>query len=228
MVSPEFAGDREFRSRFAHEWEIAASIEHSNVIPVYEVGEAAALLYSAMRYVEGTDLRAVIATEGRLSAARAGGILAELTAALDAAHAHGLVHRDVKPANVLMAREGAREQVYLTDFGLAKPASSPSRTRTGPFVGTLDYAAPEQLQGQRVDARTDVYAAGCVLYQMVTGRVPFPQEHEAAIMWAHISAGAAIRAGAGPIPAGAARRGDRARDGEGPRPPLRVRRRPRP
>ena len=187
VVSPEFAGDAEFRSRFEHECEIAASIEHSNVIPVYEVGDAAGLLYIAMRYVEGTDLRAVITTEGRLSPARAGGILSQLAAALDAAHAHGLVHRDVKPANVLLAREGDREQVYLTDFGLAKPASSPGRTRVGAFVGTLDYAAPEQLQGQRVDARTDVYAAGCLLYEMLTGRVPFEQEHEASIIYAHMT-----------------------------------------
>ena len=187
VVSPEFAGDADFRSRFEHECEIAASIEHSNVIPVYEVGDAAGLLYIAMRYVEGTDLRAVITTEGRLSPARAGGILSQLAAALDAAHAHGLVHRDVKPANVLLAREGDREQVYLTDFGLAKPASSPGRTRVGTFVGTLDYAAPEQLQGQRVDARTDVYAAGCLLYEMLTGRVPFEQEHEASIIYAHMT-----------------------------------------
>lgn len=187
VVSPEFADDGEFRSRFEHECEIAASIEHSNVIPVYEVGDESGHLYIAMRYVEGTDLRAVIAAEGQLDAARATGILAQLTAALDAAHAHGLVHRDVKPGNVLLAREGDREQVYLTDFGLAKPTSSAGRTRVGMFVGTLDYAAPEQLQGQRVDARTDVYAAGCVLFEMLTGRVPFEQEHEASILWAHMT-----------------------------------------
>ena len=188
VVSPQLAGDGDFRERFAHESEIAASIEHSNVIPVYDVGEENNLLYITMRYVEGTDLRAVIASEGRLAPQRAVHILVELAAALDAAHAHGLVHRDVKPANVLIAHEGQREHVYLTDFGLAKLAASGGQTRTGMFVGTLDYAAPEQLEGQRVDARTDVYAAGCVLYQMLTGSVPFPQEHEAAIMWAHISA----------------------------------------
>ncbi len=188
VISPQLAGDREFRDRFAHESEIAASIEHSNVIPVYEVGEESGLLYIVMRYVEGTDLRSMIEAEGRLALPRAVAILAELTAALDAAHEHGLVHRDIKPANVLIAREGARDHVYLTDFGLAKLAAGGSRTRTGLFVGTLDYAAPEQLEGRRVDARTDVYAAGCVLFHMVTGSVPFPQEHEAAIMWAHISA----------------------------------------
>ncbi len=187
VVSPEFADDAEFRSRFEHECEIAASIEHSNVIPVYEVGDAAGHLYIAMRYVAGTDLGAILRAEGRLDPVRATRILAELTAALDAAHARGLVHRDIKPGNVLIAREGDRDHVYLTDFGLAKPASSDGRTRVGAFVGTLDYAAPEQLQGQRVDARTDVYAAGCLLFEMLTGRVPFAEEHEASIIYAHMS-----------------------------------------
>jgi predicted Ser/Thr protein kinase len=188
VISPQLAGDKEFRERFAYESQIAASIEHSNVIPVYEVGEEAGLLYIAMRYVDGTDLGAVIAAEGRLAPDRAVAILAELAAALDAAHARGLVHRDVKPANVLIAREGPREHVYLTDFGLAKLSAADGRTRAGAFVGTLDYAAPEQLEGKRVDARTDVYAAGCLLYHMLTGSVPFPHDHEAAIMMAHLSA----------------------------------------
>ena len=187
VVSPELADDADFRSRFEHECEIAASIEHSNVIPVYEVGEESGQLYIAMRYVEGTDLRAVIAAEGRLEPVRATGILSQLSAALDAAHFRGLVHRDVKPGNVLLAREGEREHVYLTDFGLAKPASSAGRTRVGAFVGTLDYAAPEQLEGRRVDARTDVYAAGCMLFEMLAGRVPFEQDHEASIIWAHMA-----------------------------------------
>jgi predicted Ser/Thr protein kinase len=187
VVSPEFADDAEFRTRFEHECEIAASIEHSNVIPVYAVGDEAGLLYIAMRYVDGTDLGAALRAEDRLDPGRATRILSELTAALDAAHAHGLVHRDIKPGNVLLAREADRDHVYLTDFGLAKPASTPGRTRVGAFVGTLDYAAPEQLQGQRVDARTDVYAAGCLLYEMLTGHVPFEQEHEASIIYAHIT-----------------------------------------
>jgi hypothetical protein len=188
VISPQLASDSEFRERFARESDIATSIEHSNVIPVYDVGEERNLLYIAMRYVEGTDLRSVIAAEGRLAPHRAVNIVVQLAAALDAAHAHGLVHRDIKPGNVLIAREGLREHVYLTDFGLAKLAASGGRTRTGMFVGTLDYAAPEQLEGHRVDARTDVYAAGCVLYQMLTGSVPFPHEHQAAIMWSHMSA----------------------------------------
>lgn len=188
VISPELADDSGFRERFTHESEIAASIEHSHVIPVYEVGEESHRLFIVMRYVEGTDLGRVIAAEGRVTPRRAVQILAQLTSALDAAHAHGLVHRDVKPANVLIARESSADHVYLTDFGLAKFAVSGGLTRTGMFVGTIDYAAPEQFEGRRVDARTDVYAAGCVLYNMLTGSVPFPCESEAAIMWAHLSA----------------------------------------
>ena len=188
VISPELADDSGFRDRFTNESEIAASIEHSNVIPVYEVGEECHRLFIVMRYVEGTDLGRVIAAEGRVTPRRAVQILVQLTSALDAAHARGLVHRDVKPANVLIARESSADHVYLTDFGLAKFAVSGGLTRTGMFVGTIDYAAPEQFEGRRVDARTDVYAAGCVLYNMLSGSVPFPRESEAAIMWAHLSA----------------------------------------
>jgi serine/threonine protein kinase len=189
VISPALAGDSGFRERFAHESEIAASIEHSNVIPVYEVGEDSGRLFIAMRYVDGTDLGRVIAAEGRVEPRPAVQILAQLTSALDAAHARGLVHRDVKPANVLIARESDLDHVYLTDFGLAKLALSGGQTRTGMFVGTIHYAAPEQFEGGRVDARTDVYAAGCVLYNMLTGSAPFPRDSEAAVMWAHLSAG---------------------------------------
>jgi len=139
--------------------------------------------------VQGTDLGRVIAAEGRVAPERAVGIVAQLTSALDAAHARGLVHRDVKPANVLIAREGGGDHVYLTDFGLAKFAVGGGVTRTGMFVGTIDFAAPEQFEGRRVDARTDVYAAGCVLYNMLTGSVPFPRQDDVAIMWAHMSSG---------------------------------------
>jgi len=189
VISPALAGDSGFRERFARESEIAASIEHSNVIPVYEVGEESQRLFIATRYVQGTDLDRMIAAEGRLVPRKAVQILAQLTAALDAAHARGLVHRDVKPANVLIAGESGADHVYLTDFGLAKLARSGGPTRTGMFVGTLHYAAPEQFEGGRVDARTDVYAAGCVLYNMLTGSAPFPRDSEAAVIWAHLSAG---------------------------------------
>ena len=188
VISPELADDSGFRERFTRESELAASIEHSNVIPVYEVGEESHRLFIVMRYVEGTDLATLIAAEGRVAPRRAVHLLGQLASALDAAHARGLVHRDVKPANVLIAREGGTDHIYLTDFGLARFAAGAGQTRTGMFVGTSDFAAPEQYEARRVDARTDVYAAGCVLYTMLTGSVPFPREHEAAIMWAHLSA----------------------------------------
>ncbi len=188
VITPLLAQDPSFRERFAHESETAASIEHSNVLPVYEVGEDSELLFIAMRYIEGTDLGKLIAAEGRLPAPRAVDILSQLAAALDAAHARGLVHRDVKPANVLVAPESGRDHVYLTDFGLAKLVDKRGQTRTGMFLGTLDYAAPEQFEGRRVDARTDIYACGCLLFHMLTGRVPYTQESEAAIMMAHVSA----------------------------------------
>lgn len=128
-----------------------------------------------MRYVPGTDLRAVLARDGPLSPADAARITEQVAAALDAAHARGLVHRDVKPANVLVAGNDASGHLYLADFGLTKEmdAQSGGLTKTGQFVGTLDYVAPEQIQGERVDARSDVYALGCVLFQMISGRVPY-------------------------------------------------------
>ena len=187
VISPQFAGDAEFRERFERESEIAAAIEHPNVIPVYEVGSDRGLVFIAMRFVDGTDLRELIHRIGRLDPPRAARIVSHVADAVDASHACGLVHRDIKPANVLVAHEGEREHVYLTDFGLAKPASGDGPTRTGMFVGTLDYAAPEQIQGARLDARTDVYGLGCVLYQAVTGEVPFPADSDHAKMFAHVT-----------------------------------------
>lgn len=188
VISPDLAGDAGFRERFERETELAADIEHSNVLPVYRVGEEAGLLYLITRYVEGTDLAALLAAQGRLEPRRAVGIVAQVCEALDAAHARGLVHRDVKPANVLIATEGGRDHAYLADFGLTKRLDATSGlTRTGTFFGTLDYAAPEQFEGGRVDARTDVYATGCVLYHALTGHVPFPAESAAAGMFAHMS-----------------------------------------
>src|SRR5215210_1757843 len=141
-----------------------------------------------MRYVEGDDLRDIIAAEGRLDPGRAARILAQVAWALDAAHARGLVHRDVKPANVLVTRGGELEHAYLTDFGLTKRSTSESRlTAAGEWVGTVDYVAPEQLRGDAVDARADIYALGCVLYEALTGRVPFPRDNELAKLWGHMS-----------------------------------------
>jgi serine/threonine protein kinase len=188
VISPALAADAGFRERFERESDVAATIEHSNVLPVFRVGEEAGLLFLAMRFVEGTDLAAIIADGGRLEPRRAVDIFVQVCSALDAAHARGLVHRDVKPANVLIAREGGREHVYLTDFGLAKHHDAVGGpTATGYFMGTLDYAAPEQFESGQLDARTDVYAAGCMLYHSLAGRVPFPAENPAARMFAHLT-----------------------------------------
>jgi hypothetical protein len=184
LIAPDLAQDEGFRQRFQQESMTAASIDHPNVIPIYHAGEEGGKLYITMRYVEGTDLRAMIAERGKVEPSTAARIVSEVASALDAAHAHGLVHRDVKPANVLIGESG---QAYLTDFGLTKHAASQSGlTKTGMFVGTLDYIAPEQLQGGEVDARVDVYALGCVLYQALTGSVPYPRDSEPAKIWAHM------------------------------------------
>src|SRR4051812_14492170 len=184
LIAADFAGDRSFRERFKREWETAASIDHPNVIPVYEAGEAEQHLFIAMRYVEGLDLAQLLAREPELAPERAVRIIAQVAAALDAAHARGLVHRDVKPANVLI---GAEEHVYLTDFGLTKHASQDALTKTGLFVGSVDYAAPEQIRGEAMDARTDVYSLGCVFYQTLTKRLPYDKPADMAKMYAHVS-----------------------------------------
>ena len=189
LVAPALLEDSTHRERFKRESEIAASIDHPNVIPIYQTGDEGGLMFIAMRWVEGTDLAALLAEGGPLDPGRAAHLVAQVAAALDAAHAHGLVHRDVKPANVLLAAE---DHVYLTDFGLSRHAVSEPGirpvTRAGRWVGTLDYVAPEQIEGRPVDARTDVYALGCVLYELLTGTPPFARETELATLWAHVHA----------------------------------------
>jgi predicted Ser/Thr protein kinase len=186
VISPEFANDPGFQERFARESELAARIEHPNVIPVYSVGEDAGVLYIAMRFVDGTDLREVLTQAGRLEPRHAVAIVNQIAEALDAAHSLGLVHRDVKPSNVLIATSGGNEHAYLTDFGLSRHIdSSQGVTATGAFVGTIDYVAPEQVRGERLDARTDVYSLGCMLFQSLTGTVPFPLPNDIAKMYAH-------------------------------------------
>src|SRR4051812_31580475 len=184
VVAPAFAHDEEFQARFQRESKLAASIEHPNVIPVYEAGEQDGTLFLAMRYVDGTDLKSLLSREGRLEPIRAARFVAQIANALNAAHAAGLVHRDVKPANALLA---AQDHVYLTDFGLTKRAASGSAmTKTGQLVGTVDYVAPEQVEGSSVDARTDVYSLACVLYHLLTGHVPFDKPTEMAKLFAHV------------------------------------------
>ena len=186
ILSVDLAGDPKFRERFVRESRIAAGMEHPNIIPVYEAGEAQGVLYIAMRLVRGTDLRAFLDDEGTPSVQRTLDLLGQVAGALDAAHAEGLVHRDVKPANILIAR-GKAEHVYLSDFGLTKRTSSePGITDTGQFVGTLDYAAPEQFEGKPLDGRTDQYSLGCVLYECLAGQAPFQRDQQAALMYAHL------------------------------------------
>jgi predicted Ser/Thr protein kinase len=185
VIAPDLAEDPGFRERFTTESQIAASIDHPNVIPVYEAGEHDGLLYLSMRYVDGTDLGKLLRSETRLEARRGANILLQAAEALDAAHQRGLVHRDVKPGNILIA---AGDRTYLTDFGLTKHAESASGlTKTGTWVGTVDYVAPEQIQGEHVDARSDVYALGCVLFHTLSGQIPFPRPSEIAKIYAHLS-----------------------------------------
>src|SRR5215211_4622944 len=177
----QLAEDPEFRDRFVRESRAAASIDHPNVIPMYYTGENDGTLYIAMRYVEGSDLRTLVRAEGRLDAGRAAHVVSQVASALDAAHARGIVHRDVKPANVLL---GAADHAYLTDFGLTKSLTSHTgSTRDGGWVGTLGYVAPEQIRGERLDARADVYALGCVLYHSLAGAPPYQRESDEATLW---------------------------------------------
>ena len=188
LITPERASDPLYRERFKRESRLAAAIEHPNVIPVYEAGEDDGVLFIAMRLVDGIDLAAVLAHSGAIDPGRVTAILVQLAAAIDAAHAHGLVHRDVKPANILLTFDQP-EHVYLTDFGVAKRVgAATSATATGQWVGTMDYLAPELIRGESVDGASDIYAATCVLCHCLTGQVPFPRDNEAAQLWAHVNA----------------------------------------
>jgi ABC-type branched-subunit amino acid transport system substrate-binding protein/predicted Ser/Thr protein kinase len=182
LIAPELADDDQFRARFLREPKLAASLDHPNVIPIYEAGEHEGQLYLAMRFVEGSDLRTLLDRDGKLSPERTLAILTQVAGALDAAHRRALVHRDMKPANVLLDEDG---HAYLTDFGITKQLGGAS-TDTGRMVGTLDYLAPEQIRGEPVDGRTDSYALACVLYECLAGKPPFRRGTEAETMWAHM------------------------------------------
>jgi ABC-type branched-subunit amino acid transport system substrate-binding protein/streptogramin lyase len=182
LIAPELSEDERFRARFLREPRLAASLDHPNVIPIYEAGEHEGQLYLAMRYVEGTDLKTTLERDGKLAPDRTIELVAQVASALDAAHERALVHRDVKPGNVLIDRSG---HVYLTDFGITKQTGADS-TETGSLVGTLDYLAPEQIRGEPVDARTDSYALACVLYECLAGKPPFRRGTEAETLWGHM------------------------------------------
>jgi hypothetical protein len=187
VIAPELADDDDFRERFKREIRIAASLNHPNVVGIHYAGEHDGMLFLAMDLVEGTDLRELIAGGGALAPQRAVAILGQVTSALDAAHEKGLVHRDVKPANILISVKDGREHAYLTDFGVAKRFdNATAMTVKGAVVGTVDYMPPEQITGGATDARTDVYALGCVFFQMLTGKVPYRREHSVATLFAHV------------------------------------------
>ncbi|MGH2968703.1 MAG: protein kinase domain-containing protein [Solirubrobacteraceae bacterium] len=189
LIAPSLAQDPVFRARFERECRLAAAIDHPHAVEVFHAGQERGLLYVTMRFVEGTDLRALLREEGRLEPPRVLSILAQVAGALDEAHRHGLVHRDVKPANVLIAsraRDGS-ERAFLTDFGVTKQrAVEAELTGTGLAIGTADYMAPEQAQGTAIDGRADVYALACVVFQALTGAVPYDQDSDLEKMWAHI------------------------------------------
>ena len=179
VLAPELSSDDTFRERFLREAQMAAGIEHPNVIPMHDMGLHESSLYIVMRYVSDGDLKDLLAASGPLDAEQAISLLMPVAQALDAAHAHGLVHRDVKPANILIQRSGAGEveHVYLTDFGIAKSVASPSGlTRAGGLIGTVEYMSPEQTEGREVSAATDVYGLASVFYQCVAGRTPFERD----------------------------------------------------
>lgn len=185
VLAPQLAHDDRFRDRFVRESRMVASIDHPNIIPIYEAGERDDLLFIAMRYVEGSDMRKLVQSEGPMPVGRANPLFAQIASALDAAHAHGLVHRDVKPANILVTTS---DHVYLTDFGLTKSsAAEAGLTSHGHFMGTPRYVAPEQIRGLPVDGRSDLYAFACVVYEALAGQPPFQRDTELALLYAHVS-----------------------------------------
>ena len=184
LLRPDLSRDEAFRQRFVHESEAAASTEHPNIVPIYSAGEADGVLYIAMRYVEGDDLRHLISNRGPLPPDRAIEIVSQIASALDVAHARGLVHRDVKPGNILLDEGG---NAYLSDFGLIKRSTvDTGLTETGQFMGSIEYCAPEQIRGDEVDGRADVYSLACVLFESIAGRPPFQRDTEVATLYAHL------------------------------------------
>ncbi|HEV2242611.1 MAG TPA: serine/threonine-protein kinase, partial [Streptosporangiaceae bacterium] len=191
ILAPGLALDDGFRHRFIRESRAAAAVDHPNIIPVFDAGEASGVLFIAMRFVQGRDVRTLIDRTGPLPPARASDIIAQVASALDAAHARGLVHRDVKPANMLLddaAGEDRQDHVYLSDFGLSKHSLSQTGiTSQGQVLGTLDYIAPEQIEGRAVDGRTDLYALACATFELLSGAPPFKRNGGLAVVWAQLS-----------------------------------------
>jgi serine/threonine protein kinase len=193
ILAPGFTTDNAFRMRFINESRAAAAVEHPHIIPIYEAGESAGLLFIAMRYVPGGDAKSLVRQAGPLSADRAWRIISQVAAALDAAHARRLVHRDVKPANMLLDRSAGMpgadrsDHVYLTDFGISKQAQSAALTVVGQILGTLEYAAPEQIDGSAVDGRTDQYSLACSTFELLAGAPPFRRGVGPALIYAQLA-----------------------------------------
>jgi tRNA A-37 threonylcarbamoyl transferase component Bud32 len=187
-LTPELARDERFRQRFLRESHLAASLEHSSIVQVLASGEEEGVLYLAMTYIEGSDLREILRREGRLEPERTLELMSQVAAALDAAHGAGLIHRDVKPANILVKVEPSGEHAYVCDFSLARHVSSVSSlTSERGFVGTIDYVPPEQIEGGSIDHRADVYSLGCVLFECLAGERPFERESELSVVFAHLN-----------------------------------------
>ncbi|HEU5417941.1 MAG TPA: protein kinase, partial [Streptosporangiaceae bacterium] len=191
ILAPGLAQDEAFRQRFIRESRAAAAVDDPHIIPVFEAGEERGVLFIAMRFVRGGDVRSLIDRDGPLSPSRATEIISQVASALDAAHSRGLVHRDVKPANMLLDESAGSDRpdhVYLSDFGLTKASLAVTGlTSTGQFLGTLDYVAPEQIEGRPVDGRTDLYALACATFELLTGAPPFRRDEGMAVMYAQVS-----------------------------------------
>ncbi len=199
VLAPGLAADTAFRTRFIRESRAAAAVDHPNIIPVYDAGDAGGCLFISMRYVQGGDVRSLLADDHALPPARAWNIIGQVAAALDAAHAHDLIHRDVKPANMLLDRGSgetspqadatsqSKEHVYLSDFGISKQTVASNLTSTGQFLGTLDYIAPEQIEGQGIDGRADQYSLACAAYELLCGTPPFERSNGFALINSHLS-----------------------------------------
>ncbi|MEU9128839.1 serine/threonine-protein kinase [Kitasatospora sp. NPDC048540] len=187
LLAPQLAQNDDFRRRFIHESRVAAAIDHPHIVPIFAAGEADGLLYIAMRYVDGLDLGALVDRDGPLPVMAAVRIATQMASALDAAHEHGLVHGDVKPGNILVARSNSIEDpyyAYLTDFGTAESPGGP--IAAGAFVGTVEYVAPEQITGDPTGERADLYSLACVVHEILAGESPFRRDDSLAELWAHL------------------------------------------
>lgn len=187
VIREEIANESEYRQRFMREARLAASVDHPHVVTVYDVGTEDDRLYLVMQWIDGSDVKEELRESGRFSPKRAVTIGSQIAGALDALHSvSGLIHRDVKPANILLRTVGGEDHAYLTDFGIAKPPEAlENLTKTGSTVGTTGYLSPEQIQGAEAGPRSDLYALGCLVFEMLTGKPPFKGENELAVRWAH-------------------------------------------